>query len=572
MDNPENYVAAPAALYDKGIVSPGQSFDMINPRTGTRVTVVARDLGPGAKTGRLWDVAPHVADQLGLKTDEYAAVDMKQLLAAKHANAQPTPHPHELEQPLPHFTQATPAQGEAIRSAIGEYPTIASQEPTEESIQATGLGDLSPPSEELVDTEEAAQTAAEGSGTYIKGKNFPPPPPPTGHKVKLPDGRYQFDNGAIYDPHANAVTYKDDAGNLLYARDGYAITQLAPAGKGQKTLDQIASETAARKGWNPSDYSTPEEAIKARSAILGKPEDAIVREIGSIDIGDAKGEEVLNKVPKDLQGTIKAMTEYRYPKLSSFALRSPYYQKMLNIITAYDPNFDVKQYDARQKTLSAFASGKEAADIRSLNTVIGHLGEAHERFKDLGNKGLPIYNKIKNKFLTDIGYSSPKKFDTASETASFEIARALTGGVPNAVDIQHWREKFDNADSPEQFNGVVEEAVGLLSSRVGSYKDQWQKVFDKPPPFSLLNQESQNVLKKAGGEHGREAIQKYGGKPKTYEDIQPPEQTAAPPPLDDAGAYQESNMILADPNASPEEKSKAQGVLSYLSQKGFTSE
>ena len=68
-----------------------------------------------------------------------------------------------------------------------------------------------------------------------------------------------------------------------------------------------------------------------------------------------------------------------YSSRADFALKSPYWQKMLQLVAQYDPSFDAVEYNARARAQTNATSGKLAQNNNALNTGIGHVWQLARR-------------------------------------------------------------------------------------------------------------------------------------------------------------------------------------------------
>lgn len=200
------------------------------------------------------------------------------------------------------------------------------------------------------------------------------------------------------------------------------------------------------------------------------------------------GDDYLKTLPNAQALQVKALAEGRMAFPSGFALRSPYWQTMLQAVGQYDPSFDAVNYNARSKTRNDFTSGKAAGDIKALNTAIGHIGQLDQAINNLGNNRFPLNNAIANWIGNQTGDPRVKQFETDRNAVVAETVRVFRGGVGSAADIKEWTEKLNAADSPEQLHGVVSELAGLLDSRLQAVGDQYNKgMGTTSDPLTLLS-------------------------------------------------------------------------------------
>jgi hypothetical protein len=216
-------------------------------------------------------------------------------------------------------------------------------------------------------------------------------------------------------------------------------------------------------------------------------------------VGDATGEDALKGIDPAEARVVKKIANYEVPlPRGGFAAKDPTWQARLKLAAAYDPTFDVTQYDARAALRKDFTSGKGAANIRSLNTVISHIGKLNDSMSALDNSSFPAYNTVANWMSTQTGDPRQNNFGMAAQAVENELSTLFKGTGATDQEIKAWRDKLSAAGSPEQFQGVVSSALDLISGRAQALQDQWTKGMGKPVDFGLLTKESKGSPAEAG--------------------------------------------------------------------------
>jgi hypothetical protein len=205
-------------------------------------------------------------------------------------------------------------------------------------------------------------------------------------------------------------------------------------------------------------------------------------------------------LPQDpaVASMVKAMAEGRMQFPGSFALRSPYWQNMIKMVATYDPTFDATQWPVRVAVRQDFTKGKAAANVRSLNTAIGHLDSLRDAAKGLNNASAPLWNQIANYGFTQAGDPRVVKFNTAANAVAGEAATVFKGTAGTDQEIRAWREQINSSQSPEQINMAVDQITTLLASRMDALDSQWTTGMKRARDFRLLNDKSVKILQKMG--------------------------------------------------------------------------
>lgn len=211
---------------------------------------------------------------------------------------------------------------------------------------------------------------------------------------------------------------------------------------------------------------------------------------------DLHGDDFLKTLPSTLANQVKAYAEGRQQIPQGFALKSPYFQKLMQYITTYDPSFDAVNYNARSKTRNDFTSGKSAQSINALNTVIGHLQSLSDSADALNNGNYPLLNQAENMYLSATGDPRVTQFDTTKKAVVDELTRVWRGNGGSEGDIKTWSDQINAANSPAQLHGVIGQIGDLLQSKINSLGETYQQgMGTTAQPLQFVTPKSAAVLK-----------------------------------------------------------------------------
>jgi hypothetical protein len=199
------------------------------------------------------------------------------------------------------------------------------------------------------------------------------------------------------------------------------------------------------------------------------------------------------------QSIIKNLIDYKMPLPGGFALKTPYWQNILERASAYDSSFDASQYNVRLKTRNDFTTGKSAQNIRSLNTAIGHLDTLAKNADKLGNYDTRIFNTIGNYISKEVGNPKVTQFNTALTAVENELASVFKNTGATDQEIKAWRDNINSSQSPIQLKKNIDTAVELLGSRLDVLNNQYEKGIGKPKSMKFLTPKSEQILKRLGG-------------------------------------------------------------------------
>jgi len=243
----------------------------------------------------------------------------------------------------------------------------------------------------------------------------------------------------------------------------------------------------------------------------------------------ASGESVLSGIDPGTAQIVRQLTQYKIPLPSGFALRSPYWQRILALATQYDPSFDATQYNVRLKLRQDFASGKAAQNIRSLNTAVAHLGTLKTAADALSNTRFQDVNAVKNAIDVRTGGGKVTAFRNAATAVESELAAVFKGMGASDQEIKAWRNGINENQSPEQLKDNISTVIELLDGRLQALSNQYEQGLGKPKDFQILSPKSRQILQSIGADvnnlepmltpQGDVAAPPEGAKTKDYRDI-----------------------------------------------------
>lgn len=199
---------------------------------------------------------------------------------------------------------------------------------------------------------------------------------------------------------------------------------------------------------------------------------------------------------------VQAIVDGRMAMPTGFALRSPYWQDVIERVAKQDPNFDAGKYGARAAARRTFASGPEARNVTALNTVIGHLGTLDEAATALSNGDIRLFNSVANRLATETGDPRVQNFDTAKQAVAEETMRVFRQVGASESEARMWGERITASGSPKQLKGVIATLGTLLDSRVEAIGQQYERTVNggggNPASVDPKNRVTLDRLKASG--------------------------------------------------------------------------
>jgi hypothetical protein len=226
-----------------------------------------------------------------------------------------------------------------------------------------------------------------------------------------------------------------------------------------------------RVGMEGSRLSLDQQKFNASQAGAAPPAGAAVPDVAP----GQKNNDFIKTLPPPVASQVKALAEGRMAFPQGAALRSDYWQNMLQNVAKYDPSFDAVNYNARSKTRADFTSGKAAQQVNAINTVIGHLSGLSDAAEALNNSDIPAFNSIANSISKATGSPKVTNFDTIKKAVSDEVTRVWRQSGGSEADIQAAQKNLDASGSPAQLRGAIATYADLLESKLGSLNEQYRQ-------------------------------------------------------------------------------------------------
>lgn len=211
------------------------------------------------------------------------------------------------------------------------------------------------------------------------------------------------------------------------------------------------------------------------------------------------GDAFLGSLAPDQASIVKALATGRMAFPTGTALRTPYWQQMIQSVANYDPQFDAVNYNARSKARADFTSGKSAQNIKALNTAIGHLGRLDDQVGGTagtgGYYGATMVNKGINALNQSRGDPGITNFEQTASALATELTAVFRGSGGAEADVKRYLGQLNSDASTAQKKAAVKNISDLLNSRLealgGQYEQGMGTTGDK---LNLLNPETQKVL------------------------------------------------------------------------------
>lgn len=216
------------------------------------------------------------------------------------------------------------------------------------------------------------------------------------------------------------------------------------------------------------------------------------------------GADVLKELPPAISNRVKAILDGR-ESFPSTARNNPRNAQLLDLAAQVDPSFDAVNFNRRNQTAKAFASGKQGDTVKSINQTISHVGELYDAIDKLDNfNGIasPL-NYVVNpaqKYL--LGDSRQGIVQQDIQAVASELRKVFSGsGAGNLTELKEWQDSMPLNASKEAQKAYLVNGIHLLYGAMDAMQNQYEAgmgptIAAKKP---LITPKSQAILNKIMG-------------------------------------------------------------------------
>jgi len=265
-------------------------------------------------------------------------------------------------------------------------------------------------------------------------------------------------------PLADASMY-----NIFGVPGGEPVFALTGDQKSTSVAEQKMQDWLVKHpGKGPSDYEAAMKVLGPAFSFNLQAQGAPAR---AGTASGKTGEDFLSTLPKQRANLVKALAEGRIPMPSSFALRTPYWQSVMNDLTTYDPEFNVQRADLRRD----YTTGKQSQEINAINTALGHAGVLADAIDALKNGNVKALNLLANQAGVQVGKTPVTTFSTIVHRLGPELTKAYIQSGGTLGERGTNEEDFNPNLGPDQLKTNVAITTKLLRSKIGSLENQWNQ-------------------------------------------------------------------------------------------------
>lgn len=190
---------------------------------------------------------------------------------------------------------------------------------------------------------------------------------------------------------------------------------------------------------------------------------------------------------------VQSIVDGRQSMPQGFALKSPYWQDIMNKVYQVDPQFSEQRAQIRK----AFTTGSDGRNIGSLNTATIHLDALSQAANALNNGNFTPGNAVFNSVKSMFGSAAPADFAGVQAAVAGEMANALKGQATDP-EIATIKKTIDAANSPKALQGVIEGFMHLNAQKLNTYRERFEQQNPDDTTWSPVLPSAAKVFAKHG--------------------------------------------------------------------------
>jgi len=204
---------------------------------------------------------------------------------------------------------------------------------------------------------------------------------------------------------------------------------------------------------------------------------------------DATGETAMAAIPKQYQARVQQLLNGEGAPIRITARSTPIERQIAYALPMIDPTYSDATFQQRAAMRKDVFSGVTSKNIKSINTLMGHLGTLSDLAEKRKAADLRYGNKIGGWFATQAGKDYVTNMKLAQQAVADEMENAFTGGGGGTEAGRHgWQASFSPDSSPAQIRGAIATALHLTGSRITAIKDLWRAgMGPKTPDLKILS-------------------------------------------------------------------------------------
>ena len=275
-------------------------------------------------------------------------------------------------------------------------------------------------------------------------------------------------------------------------RVGTSPEQIVQAGQAASNAAQTAHHNSVEEG-----QGAQRIRIEAQNASTNRGRLSVEQSNAGLDSSgrpisytDAQGN------PANITPLAKLIGDYKLPPANARGYNTN--RGLMNQVIAYNPNFDIGEYEQRYKTMKDLApSGPLGQQALALNTLVRHSDDMLDAADALNNGNLQAYNTVSQKIAQWTGSPAPTNFDQLRQYVAGETVKLVRGGGGSEADIQAAQANINRANSPAQLAGALRTNFAVAGGKLEALNSA-VRTSTHNPNFTALDSGAAELMQKRG--------------------------------------------------------------------------
>jgi len=222
--------------------------------------------------------------------------------------------------------------------------------------------------------------------------------------------------------------------------------------------------------------------------------------VAEVPTSNVHGPAYLQQIPSSMRATVQSLVAGNLSPPTGTALKSPYWQAVIQHAINLDPTYAGQDYSLRQKTRNDFINGEFGKQIAAINTALSHGKNMLDDVKALNNFGgiaTPL-NVLRNPLESTFGGTAQTNFTNDARKYGSEMAAAYgNGGQDERTD---WKGAVGYFSSPDQQINALAHDGKFLKGKIETLQSQYQKgMGPMNSVYDLLDPEARQTLDQLTG-------------------------------------------------------------------------
>ena len=176
----------------------------------------------------------------------------------------------------------------------------------------------------------------------------------------------------------------------------------------------------------------------------------------------------------------KAATNPAAQAIAEYRMRPPQQRSgqvppVMREVLALNPGYDATKFDARNRMMTAYTSGRPSQEINAANTALGHLDTLNSAIDALNNGDIRVLNALGNRIGVETGKDAVTTFNAIVHRVGPEVVKAYAGTAGGQEERKVTESDFNPNAGPKQLRSNVAVTAKLFRSKLQPLENQWKQ-------------------------------------------------------------------------------------------------